>query len=95
MRFEGICTEITTYDVPRLLACVHVSEHLLQLIPREVFGPFERFHDLFLNIGLVRLLLFRIPPTARFKEQTEARDRVIDALPIFDLLPRPVGKGIV
>jgi hypothetical protein len=81
-----------THKVQGLLATIHIRKYFFQLMAFQTLGMLESAHEILLEPVFQLDFLCIRPPPADLEEEPITRNGVINALPIFDLLPLTVGK---
>lgn len=85
----------STYNIPRFLSTVNVSEHFTEFTPLYRFSAFEALHNIRTDTGFELGFGFLIPPATRFQEKTETRQRIVNTFAIFNFRPGAVSERVV
>ena len=68
---------------------------MFEFVTLQFFGSFEGGHNILFQ-PLLRSIIFLLrPPPPGLHEESEPDDRIVNLLPILDLLSGAVGKRIV
>ncbi len=84
-----------THKVQGLLAAIHIGKYFFQLMTFQALSMLESAHDILLERVFQLVFLCIGPPPTVLEEEPITRNRVINTLTIFDLLPLTVGKRVV
>lgn len=85
----------STHQYPGLLPLIHMVKHLPNLRLRQSLCFPERLQDLVLEARFERVIFLGAPPAACLEEAPEARERVVQALAVLDLLAGAIRKRVV